>query len=149
LGTEAKKDILGTFNLSSYRSCLKIESIRRFDGNLNLNAKGVRKESIMKMMELTRNRILLIATRRIVLKLFLVAALLGASAAVCLADVFYLGVHPSTGYGIYLHCGTSAGNALSLAPPCPPGESCSHIFCDTPECQTAADKACRDLGYVD
>jgi hypothetical protein len=102
----------------------------------------------MKMMEHTRkNRTLPIAMRRIVLKLFLVAALLGASAAVCQADIFYLGIQASTGYGIYLHCGTSAGNALSLCPPCPPGESCLCDFCDTQECQTAADNACRALGY--
>lgn len=101
----------------------------------------------MKMMEPSRkNRILLVATRRIVLKLFLVAALIGASAAISQADVYWWG--EENGWTSWLHCGTSAGNYWSFAPPCPPGESCLHDICDTQACQETATNECRKRGYI-
>src|ERR1044072_557209 len=102
-----------------------------------------------KMMESTRkNTVIVIATRRIVLKLFLIATLLGASVVVCQADVFFWG-DMGGGYTGWLHCGTSAGNFWTVSPPCPPGESCLCEVCETQSCLDTATYQCRQLGYLD
>lgn len=97
-------------------------------------------------MKPTKNLMVRGIARRLVLKLFLVVALLSASATAYGTVYFWEAM--DDGSNMFLSCGSTAGNYWARCPDQDLGcSNCPCDICDTSHCQEMADAQCRRLGH--